>query len=161
MVDPRRALQNSSFRQTPGPTGGVGDGYFTAIFETSGEALAIINSAGVIQRVNRPARQLLGMADARSRQRDLADFLSGSGNQQWASLSNAGKPGDGHGLAASLQSGAPVRISLRSILPGSLHLLLCLEADSPADKTAEAAGWRQLDAELRCVLDSVQAGVLL
>jgi two-component system NtrC family sensor kinase len=100
------------------------------------------------------------MADARSRHQELAEFLTGSSSEQFASLSSASRTGEFPGLAVSLRSGLPARVTLRSILPGSLHLLLCFEGDSPSDKAAESK-WRQLDAELHCVLNSVQAGVIL
>jgi PAS domain S-box-containing protein len=160
MADPRRSLESLSLRPPPDVTGRIDDGSFSAVFETSGEALLIIDSAGVIQRANRHAREFLSMADARSRQRELAEFLSGSSSEQFASLSNASRTGECPGLAVSLRSGLPARVTLRSILPGSLHLLLCFEGDSASDPAAESK-WRQLDAELRCVLNSVQAGVIL
>jgi len=62
-------------------------------------------------------------------------------------------------LDASLSSGFPIRIVLRSILPGSHNLLLCMEEGSIVQRAD--AKWRQLDAELRSVLDSVQVGVVL
>jgi signal transduction histidine kinase/CheY-like chemotaxis protein len=160
MADPRRSLQSLSLRPPPDVNGRIDDGSFGAVFETSGEALLIIDSAGVIQRANRHAREFLSIADARSRQRELAEFLPGSSSEQFVSLSNASRTGECPGLAVSLRSGHPARVTLRSILPGSLHLLLCFEGDSASDKTAESK-WRQLDAELRCVLNSVPAGVIL
>jgi signal transduction histidine kinase/ActR/RegA family two-component response regulator len=162
MADLRRDLHSSSstLHQPLDVVGRAGDGSFSALFETSGEALLVIDAAGVIQRVNRRARELLGMTDARARRRELADFLPGSRSEQLASLSTSGASGASHGLSTSLQNGLPIRVTLRAILPDSLHLLLCLESDIAGNKAAEA-NWHQLDAELRSVLLSVQAGIIL
>jgi signal transduction histidine kinase/ActR/RegA family two-component response regulator len=160
MADTPRVLRNAALIQPAHVAGRTGDSAFSALFETSGEALLIINTEGVIQRVNGRARGLLRMGDARSRQRDLTDFLSQSKGGQLAFLSNAGGRGYAHSVDVSLPTGEPVRVILRSILPDSLHLLLCVEENLSGDQTAEA-GASQLDSELRCLLDSVQTGVLL
>ena len=60
---------------------------------------------------------------------------------------------------ATLPAGFPIHITLRSILPGTHHLLLCLEDGSVVQRANEK--WRQVEVELRSVLDSVSAGVLL
>jgi two-component system NtrC family sensor kinase len=136
------------------------DQAFNAVFDSSEEALVLIDSAGLIQRANRRARELLRLKDAANSHAGLGDFISEPPAEQLASLwthpRHAGRP---HGLDASLASGFPVRITLRSILPGSQHLLLCMEEGSIV-RRAEAK-WRQLEAELRSVLDSVQAGVIV
>jgi signal transduction histidine kinase/ActR/RegA family two-component response regulator len=132
----------------------------TAVFETSEEALLIVDPAGAIQRANRHAQELLGIAGQRPRQREVAEFLSVASNVQFASFSGSVGGAGTRSLDVRLQSGLPVRVTLRSILPGSLHLLLCLEEETGGSKAAEAR-LRQLDAELRCVLNSVPAGVIL
>src|ERR1700693_5131646 len=46
-----------------------------AVFDSSGEALVLIDSAGVIQRANRRARDLLRLKDASIRRQGLRDLL--------------------------------------------------------------------------------------
>jgi PAS domain-containing protein len=142
-----------------GAIGGFEDGSFAAVFDTSGEALLIIDARGVIQRVNRRARELLGMPEGVSRQNELADFLPQTGNGRFAFLPETRAPGAPYGVDAALRSGVPVRVTLRSILPGSLHLLLCVE-ERGFDKAAETER-HQLNAALRSALDSMQAGIAL
>jgi two-component system, NtrC family, sensor kinase len=136
------------------------DDAFYAVFDPSGEALVVIDSAGVIHRANRRARELLRFQESSSRHASLGDFLSGPPADQLASFCTqrhrALRPPS---LEAALASGFPVRITLRSILPGSQHLLLCIEEGSLVQRAD--AKWRHLEAELRSVLDSVQAGVIL
>jgi two-component system, NtrC family, sensor kinase len=133
---------------------------FEAVFESSGEALVLIDSTGAIHRANRRARDLLRLKNAAARHLDLGEFISQPSAEQLASLwihrPAAARP---QAVDASLASGFSVRITLRSILPGSHDLLLCIEEGSIV-RRAEAK-WRQTEAELRSVLDSVQAGVIL
>ena len=133
---------------------------FDALFDSSGEALVIIDSAGAIHRSNTRARELLRLKNASTELAGLGDFLLGPPADKlqsfWAgAVSSAHTPR----LDASLTTGFPVRITLRSMLPGSQHLLLCLEEGSIVQR-AEAK-WRHVDSELRSVLDSVQVGVIL
>ena len=62
-------------------------------------------------------------------------------------------------LDVCLATGFPIRISLRSILPGSENLLLCVE-DGSLVQRAEAK-WRHVEAELGSVLDSIPEGLIL
>ena len=136
------------------------DAAFTALFDSSGEALVIIDSARAIQRSNPRARELLRLKDAASQLAGLADFLVGPPADKlksfWAGPVSSARA---HILDASLTSGFPVRITLRSILPDSQHLLFCLEEGSIVQRAEER--WRHVHAELRSVLDSVQVGVIL
>jgi nitrogen-specific signal transduction histidine kinase len=52
-----------------------------------------------------------------------------------------------------------MRVTLRAIIPGSQHLLLCLEEGSVVQR-AELR-WRQVESELRGILESVQAAIVL
>jgi signal transduction histidine kinase/CheY-like chemotaxis protein len=136
------------------------DGAFNAVFESSGEALIIISSSGTIQRANPRARELLRLKDAANHHAALSDFLAGTPADKLASFwADPVSSARAKSLDASLSSGFPVRIVLRSILPGSHNLLLCMEEGSIVQRAD--AKWRQLDAELRSVLDSVQVGVVL
>ena len=103
---------------------------FNAVFDSSGEALLLLDSTGVIQRANKRARELLRLKEV-DRRAQLEKFLSGPLAEQmksfWAQPPLSSEP---RSLNASLQSGFPIRITLRSILPGSHHLLLCMEEGS-------------------------------
>jgi len=159
MAEQRRVLRRSALALAPHLVGRFEDEAFRAIFETSGEALLIISQQGALERANRRARQLLGITSMSTGPRDFAGFFSGHSIPQLSSL--ASLPNAPQSFDAFLESGLEVRLILRSILPGSLHLLLCLE-ENPANlaKVAEQK-WRQLESELHCVLDSVEAGIIL
>ena len=143
-----------------GVNAGYGDELFAAVFDSSAEALVIINTAGAIQRANPHARELLHLKESTRRGLDLADFLAAPTADQLASLwAPRQRPARPQSFEASLTTGFPVRVSLRWILPETQHLLLCIE-DGPVVRRAEAKS-RHLEAELRSLLDSIHAGVLL
>ncbi len=114
----------------------------------------------MIQRVNGRALEVLGVAGGPFRQRELAEFFSGPGKQLLIPFPIFGGPSRAQTLAVSLQSGLAGHLTLRAILPDSLHLLLCFKQNPGVEETA-AAPSRRLEAELRCVLDAVQAGVVI
>ena len=135
------------------------DGGFNAVFDSSGEALVIIDPSGMIQRANPRARELLRLKNA-NHVAALANFLVAPSAEKLASFwADPVSSARAQSLDASLSTGFPVRIVLRSILPGSHNLLLCMEEGSIVQRAD--AKWRQLDAELRSVLDSVEVGVVL
>ena len=139
---------------------GYGDELFAAVFDSSAEALVIIDTAGTIQRANPRARELLHLKEPTRRSLDLGDFLATPAADQLASLwAPRQRPARPQSFDAALTTGFPVRVMLRWILPGTQHLLLCIE-DGPVVRRAEAKS-RHLEAELRSLLDSVHAGVLL
>lgn len=132
---------------------------FSAVFESSGEALLLTDTSGTIQRANSRARQLLGLKVSNPHGVGLGTILTESCGANLLVLcdsANADKPG---AMDASLITGHPVRITLRAVLPESHSLLLCLEEGSVVHRAEEK--WRQVDAELRSVLDSVPTGILL
>lgn len=132
---------------------------FNAVFDSSAEALLVVDSAGVIHRANRRVRELLRWKETAHRAVHLADFVSDPPADRLRSFwAHANPSGRHHSLEASLSSGFPVRVTLRALLPGSL-LLLCLE-EGPIVHRADAKS-RHLEAELRSVLDSLQVGVIL
>lgn len=135
------------------------DAALHAVFDSSGEALVLIDSAGVIQRANRRARELLRLKDASIRRQGLRDLLPKQSGPQLSLWCSQKTPPGAQTLETSLASGFTVRITLRAILPGSHHLLLCLEEGSIVHR-AEAR-WRLVDAELRSVLDCVPIGIIL
>ena len=125
---------------------------FESLLEASHEPFLIINSDGEIQNANRHARELLHLSDASLPAAKLADFLSLPSNAPiaWANAKFH---------SAHLTNGFPVRINLRAILPESQNLLLCLD-EVPVVERAEIK-WRHAEAELRAVLESVDAGILM
>jgi signal transduction histidine kinase/FixJ family two-component response regulator len=135
------------------------DAAFRAVFETSAEALAVVDTQGILRLSNRRANELLlwrnpahprGYAAGPLAQADADGFVA------WCKRAVA-SPGPAS-FDAVLPTGLPVRIAFRAVLAGS-QLLLCLGETSVVQR-AEAK-WRQADAELSSVLESVQAGVIL
>ena len=49
---------------------------FSAVFESSGEALIVLDSLGTVRRANRRSREMLRFTEARERQKNLADLIS-------------------------------------------------------------------------------------
>jgi signal transduction histidine kinase/CheY-like chemotaxis protein len=138
----------------------LADAGFTAVFDSSGEALVVVDSAGAIQRANASACELLRLKPANVRHAALGAFLSGPLEGNLQRLAVGGDPVNGaQRIETTLATGFPIRITLRSILPGSHHLLLCLEEGSIVERAEKK--WRQVEAELRGVLDSVAAGIVL
>ena len=161
ITDPAHQARHSASHSSAQPWPPLAaDGTFNAVFESSGEALVIIDPSGMIQRANPRARELLRLKDATDRLAALGNFLAGPPAEKLASFWTApASSARAQSLDASLSSGFPIRIVLRAILPGSQHLLLCMEEGSIVQRAD--AKWRQVEAELRSVLDSVQVGVIL
>ncbi len=136
------------------------DEAFRAVFDSSGEALIVVDSSGILQRANVRASELFRLQETHLRSASPKDVLFASLAEKFVSLGvNTVFSAAQQSFDASLANGFPIRVTLRSILPGSHHLLLCLE-EGPVVRCAEAK-WRQADAELRSVLDSVQTGIIL
>lgn len=133
---------------------------FQSVFDTSAEALLVVEASGVIYKANRRARELLRLKSVSVRGASLADFVADpcpeSFKSFWVRSSSEGRH---HYVDASLVSGFSVRITLRATLPGTHFLLVCLEEGSIVQR-ADAKS-RQLEAELRSVLDSLHVGVIL
>ncbi len=135
------------------------DAAFHAVFDTSSEALLVVNRLGAMQQANPRACDLLrckrGLAAT-----TLAEHVARPLTQEFmdwcAALSDEHADSS---VDAILSSGLPVRMSIRAALPGSNDLLICLEEGSLVQR-AEAK-WRQLEAELTTTLDSVQTGAIL
>jgi signal transduction histidine kinase/ActR/RegA family two-component response regulator len=138
----------------------LADAGFTAVFESSAEMLVVTDSTGALQRANAPARAMLRLQPANVCRASLGDYVSVplDGNLRRLAISDPPSQAE-KSIETTLTTGFPIRITLRSILPGSHHLLLCLEEGSIVQR-AETK-WRQVEAELRSVLDSVAVGVIL
>ncbi|HKV04177.1 MAG TPA: ATP-binding protein [Candidatus Acidoferrales bacterium] len=132
---------------------------FHALFDSSSEALLVIDKAGAIQKANRRARELLRLREANVRRTTLGELLPDPPDGQVSKVWFPKPHPTTQSLETSLSGGVHVRITLRAILPGSEYLLLCLEEGSIVRRAEEK--WRQLEAELRSVLDSVQSGIIL
>ncbi|HXX46035.1 MAG TPA: ATP-binding protein [Candidatus Acidoferrales bacterium] len=133
---------------------------FQSVFDTSAEALVVVDAAGIIHKANRRARELLRLKAVSGRGASLADFVVDPRPESFKSFwAQASSDDRHHHLDASLASGFSIRITLRATLPGTHFLLLCLEEGSIVQR-AEAKS-RHLEAELRSVLDSLQVGVIL
>jgi signal transduction histidine kinase/ActR/RegA family two-component response regulator len=125
---------------------------FGAVFESSGEALVVVDRKGVIHRANPPAGDLLRLHDAPRARANLADLLSEpSGTAftcycQRVSDPSARHPRNSEFFEGSLASGLPVRATFRALMPGSDDLLLCLEDASIAQRAEHKS--RQVQSKL-------------
>ncbi|HKN59992.1 MAG TPA: ATP-binding protein [Candidatus Acidoferrales bacterium] len=149
----------SAFKPRFKPAHLPGDDSFSAVFESAGEALLLTDASGIIQRANSRARHLLGLKLSNPHGVGLGTVLAESSGAQLLGLCDSAKADNTSTIDASLVTGHSVRITLRALLPGSQSLLLCLEEGSVVRRAEEK--WRQVDAELRSVLDSVSTGILL
>jgi signal transduction histidine kinase/CheY-like chemotaxis protein len=132
---------------------------FYAVFDSSAEALVLIDSAGVIQRANVRARELLRLQDAGKRKSELAEIFPRADSGELSRLWRRAVEPLPLSMETHLGSGDSMRVTLRAIVPGSQHLLLCLEEGSVVQR-AELR-WRQVESELRGILESVQAAIVL
>lgn len=128
-------------------------GAFDAVFDSSGEALLILDRAGIIQRVNTRARGMIRFREASARGSSigdsygtgmrLADLIPDSAASELASLLGLRALASSLGsrqlsdqisdqsIVAPLASDRSVRMTLRAVLPVTQHLLICLDASSP------------------------------
>ena len=139
---------------------------FSAVFESSGEALIVLDSLGTVRRANHRSREMLRFTEARERQKSLSDLISAPSESDllsWCRRSVASVESKAqqnpHSLDGAFANGFPARFTLRSVLPGSGHLLLCIEDGVLAKRSEEQT--HQLEAELSSLLDALEAGVIL
>jgi len=112
---------------------------FVALFESSGEALVIIDALGVIQNVNARGRELLALKDGAQRHIELAEVLPGLNPRHVERFHDQRNSASGFpALNATLANGSPIRITVHSVLRGSGRLVLSLQ-EGPAIISAEAA----------------------
>ena len=141
------------------PAAVTGDDGFSAVFESSGEALLLTDLSGVIYRTNERARQLLGLREANARGIGLGTVLAEQSGANLLLLCDAANASKGSSVEAALVTGHPIRITLRSVLNHPPSLLLCLEEGSLVQRAE--ANWRRVEAELQSILDWVPTGILV
>jgi signal transduction histidine kinase/FixJ family two-component response regulator len=131
---------------------------FQAVFDSSREALIVIDQAGGIQRVNSRARELLRLKSLVTPHVGLVELLAAPSNVDFSKLSIQSAEFTGAATRdARLTSGFPIKITLRAAIPDSHNLLLCLE-----EGVQQAEGKSgQLEAELASILDAVATGIVL
>jgi signal transduction histidine kinase/DNA-binding NarL/FixJ family response regulator len=134
------------------------DEAFSAVFDSSAEALVLIDPAGTIQQANSRARQLLRLQAGKHRM-GLGDVFSGAHSSELSEFWTRPAEPLPRSIDAHLGSGASLRVTLRAVIPGTGHLLLCIEEGSVVQR-AELR-WRQVESELRGILESIQAAILV
>lgn len=106
---------------------------FVALFESSSDALVIIDALGAIQNLNARGRELLRLKDANQQHIGLADVLPGANARQLERFHDQRTSASGFPhLNATLADGSPIRITLRSVMHSSGSLVLCLEEGAAA-----------------------------
>lgn len=133
------------------------DAAFNAVFDSSAEALVLIDSQGAIQRANIRARELLRLRAPKNAMA-LGDVFPGAQADKVSEFWRQPAEPLPRSVDARLGTGASLRVTLRAALPGS-HLLLCIEEGSVVQR-AEFR-WRQVESELRGVLESIQAAIVV
>ena len=137
-----------------------GDADFAAVFDSSAEALLVVNAKGIIQRASPRAGEMLRCKEGDLVQQDLGEFLSLPPRAEFSRLCAAQLGAKVmSAVRGVLASGFPVRISFRATLDGARNLVLCLEEGSVVQR-AEGK-WRQVEAELTSVLDAIETGTIL
>jgi signal transduction histidine kinase/CheY-like chemotaxis protein len=141
---------------------------FGAVFESSGEALVVVDVRGLIHRANTLACDLLHLLDTPITRANLSAFLSEQSAAGFISFCgrNSGLPAQRSPRAepfdATLASGFPVRITFRAHMPGSQGLLLCLEDASIAgrpDRKSRQVQSKLLQTEKMAALGQLVSGI--
>ena len=133
---------------------------YQALFESAREALLIVDSEGVVQKASRRARELLRLRSETAPQLPLSGLFSEAARDTIVTWCEQAREGLAPSpVEAALETGFPMRLSLRSVLDPGRSLLVCLEESSVAQRADEK--WKQVEAELRSVLDSIESGILL
>jgi signal transduction histidine kinase/ActR/RegA family two-component response regulator len=141
---------------------------FGAVFESSGEALVVVDARGAVHRANAPARDLLRLGDASPARANLASLLSAHSAAGFIAFCARNSPPSPHcsrgaePFDATLSSGFPVRIAFRARMPGSQGLLLCLEDGSIAgrpDRKSRQVQSKLLQTEKMAALGQLVSGI--
>lgn len=138
----------------------LNDSAFRAVFDSSDEALVLLDTEGLVKRANRRSLDLLGYKDEQILGTHLGGRLCRPSAEEFQRLcQSAFSASDQPDIDGELFTGFPVRLNFRAKMPEARLLLLCLEEGTLVQR-AEGK-WRQVEAELLSVLDSVDAGVVL
>jgi PAS domain-containing protein len=136
------------------------DAGFNAVFDTSGEALVVVDQKGLIQQANRRARELLRLKDPSVSRAGLLDFFAAPTTMDFSEMPTQADTSSALATRdAVLATGFPIRITLRAALPNSQSVLLCLEDGSLVQRAERKA--RQMEAEISSVLDAVETAIVL
>jgi signal transduction histidine kinase/CheY-like chemotaxis protein len=136
------------------------DAGFNAVFDSSGEALVVVDRKGLIQQANVRARELLRLKDSSTSRAGLLDFFATPSTVDFSEFTQQAETSNTLATRdAMLATGFPIRITLRSMLPGSQSVLLCLEDGSLVQRAERKA--RQMEAEILSVLDAVEVAIVL
>jgi signal transduction histidine kinase/CheY-like chemotaxis protein len=136
------------------------DAGFQAVFDSSGEALIVVDRKGLIQQANVRARELLRLKDSSTSRAGLLDFFTTPSTVDFSEFTEQADTSSTLATRdAMLATGFPIRITLRSALPGSQSVLLCLEDGSLVQRAERKA--RQMEAEILSVLDAVEVAIVL
>jgi signal transduction histidine kinase/FixJ family two-component response regulator len=118
------------------------DRAFRAVFDTSAEALVVVNSRGIVRAANRQAREVLQLKEATYPLQYESGLLSPSAAVEftvWCERVMALR--DPSSFDTMLPTGLKVRITFRAVIDSSQQLLLSLEETSVIQR-AETK-WRQ------------------
>jgi signal transduction histidine kinase/FixJ family two-component response regulator len=114
------------------------DAGFRAVFDSSGEALLLVDTSGLIQKANSRARDILHLRDAQIARTPLDALVAALPSERLSRLSVDDLSGPRRALSGKLAGGAPVRVTLRAVLPGSGNLLLCINGSPDRERAEEA-----------------------
>jgi PAS domain S-box-containing protein len=124
------------------------DAAFRAVFESSAEALLVVDSAGIIQKANQRARDILHMRERNLAHSSLNEFIANMSPTHLSRMETEPNAPTPHSQVALLVTGSAIHVSLRAVLPGSGDMLLCLEG-VPERERAELA-----EAEIRAIAET-------
>ena len=124
------------------------DAGFRAVFDSSGEALLIVDAVGMIQKANQRARDVLKMREANVARSSLDDFVASPSAEKLTRMGIEEASPAPAGVDALLAGGSPVRVTLRAVLPGTGEMLLCIDGNSDRERADRA------EAELRAAAAS-------
>jgi signal transduction histidine kinase/ActR/RegA family two-component response regulator len=139
---------------------GLSEATFRAVFDSSDEALLLLDAEGIIKCANRRTCELLRSTSEEILGTRLSARLLRPSTEEFLRLCELAFSTPGHGdIDGELSTGFSVRFNFRANLPDQKLSLLCLQEGTLVQR-AEGK-WRQAEAELLSVLDSVAAGVVL
>lgn len=124
------------------------DAGFRAVFDSSAEALLVVDAAGIIQKANQRARQVLHMREKNLAHASLSEFVTTMPFEHLSRIETDACSPIPPSQMALLASGLAIRLTLRAVLPGSGDMLLCLEG-APDRERADLA-----ESEIRAIAET-------